>query len=112
MQKEGRTASSAVHDISCTSAAHGSRNSLGSLAGSEYALQGDISRFSPRIDRIFPWEALNPFFVLKMKDFWNFVPDNCILNFDTEQVYLMLQVTNLKNNKVTVNPKPQTLRKI
>ena len=23
---------------------------------------GDISRFSPRIDRIFPEEALNPFF--------------------------------------------------
>ena len=46
-----------------------------------------------------------------MKDFLNFVQDNCILDFDSEQVYLKLQVTNLKNNKVTVNPKPQTLEK-
>ena len=44
-----------------------------------------------------------------MKDFWNFVPHNCILVFDAEQVYLKLQVTNLKNKEVTVNPKPQTL---
>ena len=36
-----------------------------------------------------------------MKDFWNF-------DFDAEQVYLKLQVTNLKNKEVTVNPKPQT----
>ena len=28
-----------------------------------------------------------------------------------EQVYLMLQVTNLKNKEVTVNPEPQTLEK-
>ena len=49
------------------------------------------------------------FFVLKMKDFRNFVLDNCILDFDAEQVYLKLQVTNLKNKEVTVNPKPQTL---
>ena len=47
-----------------------------------------------------------------MKDFWNFVLDNCILDFDAEQVYLKLQVANLKNNEVTVNPKPQILRKI
>ena len=46
-----------------------------------------------------------------MKDFWNFVLDNCILNFDAEQVYLMPQVINLKNKEVTVNPKPQTLEK-
>ena len=52
------------------------------------------------------------FLVLKMKDFRNFVLDNCILDFDAEQVYLKLQVTNLKNNKVTVNPKTQTLEKI
>ena len=47
-----------------------------------------------------------------MKDFRNFFLDNCILDFDAEQVYLMLQVTNLKNDEVTVNPKPQTLWKI
>ena len=41
-----------------------------------------------------------------MKDFRNFV-----LDFDAEQVYLKLQVTNLKNKEVTVNPKPQTLEK-
>ena len=47
-----------------------------------------------------------------MKDFRNFVLDNCILDFDAEQVYLKPQVINLKNNEVTVNPKPQTLEKI
>ena len=46
-----------------------------------------------------------------MKDFWDFVPDNCILVFDAEQVYLKLQAINLKNNEVTVNPKSQTLEK-
>ena len=49
--------------------------------------------------------------MLKMKDFWNFVLDNYILDFDAEQVYLKLQVTNLKNKEVTVNPKTQTLEK-
>ena len=47
-----------------------------------------------------------------MKDFRNFVLDDCILDFDAEQVYLKLQVTNLKDKEVTVNPKTQTLRKI
>ena len=46
-----------------------------------------------------------------MKDFRNFVPHNCILVFDAEQVYLKLQVINLKNKEVTVNPKPQILKK-
>ena len=46
-----------------------------------------------------------------MKDFRNFVLHNCILVFDAEQVYLKLQVINLKNKEVTVNPKPQTLEK-
>ena len=41
------------------------------------------------------------FLVLKMKDFRNFVLHN---------VYLKLQVTNLKNKEVTANPKPQTLK--
>ena len=39
--------------------------------------------------------------VLKMKDFRNFVLDNCTLDFDAEQVYLKPQVTNLKNKEVT-----------
>ena len=46
-----------------------------------------------------------------MKDFRNFVLDNCILVFDAEQVYLKLQVINLKNKEVTVNPKPQNLER-
>ena len=52
----------------------------------------------------FSGKHLIHFLVLKMKDFWNF-------DFDAEQVYLKLQVTNLKNKEVTVNPKPQTLEK-
>ena len=46
-----------------------------------------------------------------MKEFRNFVLDNCILVFDAEQVYLKLRATNLKNKEVTVNPKTQTLEK-
>ena len=72
----------------------------------------DISRFFPRIDRIFPGKQLIHFLVLKMKDFRNFVLNNCILDFDAEQVYWKPQVTNLKNKKVTANPKLQTLEKI
>ena len=44
-----------------------------------------------------------------MQDFRNFVLHNCILNFDTEQVYL--KVTNIKNKEGTANPKPQNLEK-
>ena len=40
------------------------------------------------------------FLVLKMKDLRNFVLDNCILDFDAEQVYLKRQVINLKNKKL------------
>ena len=46
-----------------------------------------------------------------MHGFRNFVAYNFILIFDTEQVYLKLQVTNIKNKEVTENPKPQTLEK-
>ena len=46
-----------------------------------------------------------------MKDFRNFVLHNLILDFDAEQVYLKLQVTNRKNKEVTVNRKPQALEK-
>ena len=58
-----------------------------------------------------PGKHLIHFLLLKMKDFWNFVLYNCILVFDAEQVYLKLQVINLKNKDVTVIPKPQTLEK-
>ena len=67
--------------------------------------------FSLEVTGFFPGKHLIHFLVLKRKDFRNFVHDNCILDFDAEQVYLKLQVTNLKNNEVTVNPKPQTLEK-
>ena len=40
-----------------------------------------------------------------MEDFQNFVRSR----FWAEQVYFKLQVINLKNKEVTVNPKPQTL---
>ena len=59
------------------------------------------------LTRFFPGKHLIHFLVLKMKNFWNFVLDNCILDFDAEQVYLKLQVTNLKNKEVTVNPNPK-----
>ena len=67
--------------------------------------------FSLELTGFFPGKHLIHFLVLKMKDFRNFVLHNCVLDFDAEQVYLQLQVTNLKNNEVTVNPKPQTLEK-
>ena len=68
--------------------------------------------FPLQLTGFFPGKHLIQFLVLKMKDFQNFVLDNCILDFDAEQVYFKLQVTNLKNNEVTVNPKSQTLEKI
>ena len=57
------------------------------------------------------------FLANKMQDFRNVVLHHCILNFDAEQVYWKLQVTNVKskeitaNPKITTNPKPQTLEK-
>ena len=62
--------------------------------------------FSLELTRFFSGKHLIHFLVLKMKDFRNFV-----LDFDAEQVYLKLQVTNLKNKEVTVNLKPHTLEK-
>ena len=67
--------------------------------------------FSLELTGFFQGKRLIRFLVLKMKDFRNFVLDNCILDFDAEQVYLKLQATNLKNKEVTVNPKPQILEK-
>ena len=68
--------------------------------------------FPLELTGFFPGKHLIHFLVLKMKDFRNFVLDNCILDFNAEQVYLKLQVTNLKKNEVTVNPNTQTLEKI
>ena len=61
--------------------------------------------FPLELTGFFPGKHLIQFLVLKMKDFRNFVQDNCILDFDAEQVYSKLQVTNLKNSEVTVSPK-------
>ena len=58
-----------------------------------------------------PGKHLIQLLVLKMKDFRIFVLHDCILKFKAEQVHLLLQVTNLKNKEVIVNPKPQTLEK-
>ena len=65
--------------------------------------------FSLESTGFFSGKHLIHFLVLKMKDFRNFVLNKCVLDFDAEQVYLKLQVTNLKNKEVTVNPNPQTL---
>ena len=48
-----------------------------------------------------------------MMDFRNFVLHKCILVFDAEQwqVYLKLQVTNLKNREIIVNSKSHTVWK-
>ena len=77
--------------------------------------KGARLRISPdfplELTGFFPGKHLIRFLVLKMKDFRNFVLHNCILVFDAEQVYLKLQVINLKNKEVIVNPQPQTLEK-
>ena len=89
----------------CTrrAAPHGGRQTTSLTAG----LCQDISRFPPRIDCIFQGKHSIHFLMLKLKDFRNFVLHNWILVFEAEQVHLMLQVTNLKNKEVTVNPNPK-----
>ena len=42
-----------------------------------------------------------------MQEFRNFALLNCIVNVDAKQVYLKLQVINLKNKEVTANPTTQ-----
>ena len=59
----------------------------------------------------FSLKLLIHFLVLKIKNFRNSVLRNCVLVFDAKQVFLNLQVINLKNNEVPVNPKLQTLEK-
>ena len=54
---------------------------------------------------LFPGKHLIQFLANKMHDFRNFPLPKCILNFDPEQVYLKLQLTNVKNKEVTANPK-------
>ena len=66
--------------------------------------------FPLELTGFFPGKHSIHFLVLKMKDFRNFVLHNCLLVSNAEQVYLMLQVINLKNKEVTVNPKTQTLK--
>ena len=66
-------------------------------------------RFSLDLTEFFPRMQLIQFLANNMQDFQTFVLHYCILNYDAEQVYLKLQVINLKNKEVTANPKPQTL---
>ena len=63
------------------------------------------------LDGFFQRKPLILFVAYKMQDFLNFVLHYCILNLDTEQVFLKLQVTNVKKKEVTAYPKPQTLGK-
>ena len=42
-----------------------------------------------------------------MQNSQKFVLNNCILIFDAEQVYLKVQITNVKNKEVTAKPRPQ-----
>ena len=65
----------------------------------------------PDFASIFPGEALIPFLAKKVQEFRNFVLHNWILNFDAEQVYPKLQVTNVKNKEVTAKPKSQILKR-
>ena len=58
--------------------------------------------------RFFQEKHLIQFLSNKMQDFRNFVRDNSILNFDADQVYLKLQLANVKDKEVTANNKLQT----
>ena len=51
----------------------------------------------------FPGKHLIRFLANKMQDFRNLVLNNCILEFDAEQVYLKLQVPNVSKHS-TSNP--------
>ena len=71
----------------------------------------DLSRFSPRFYRFFSRKHLIHVLANKMQDFRNFVLHRCIVNFDADQVYLKLRVTNVINKdslglQQTLNPKP------
>ena len=64
--------------------------------------------FALDLTGFFLGKHLLQFLANKMHDFRNFVQhrDNCIFIFDAEQVYLKLQVTDVKNKEVTANPNP------
>ena len=70
-----------------------------------------LPKFPLSLTGFFPGKHLIQFLAYKMQDFRNFVLHNCILYFNTEQVYLKLQVTNVKNKEVTANPICQNHRK-
>ena len=65
----------------------------------------------------FPWFDLfwgeESIFNKKLKDFWSLAQHNCIVFYDTEQVYFSFKkpITwcKFKNKQVTANPKAQTL---
>ena len=67
--------------------------------------------FALDLTGFFLGKHLLQFLANKMHDFRNFVQHNCIFIFDAEQVYLKLQVTDVKNKEVTANPNPETLEK-
>ena len=54
------------------------------------------SDFPLEMTGFFPGMHLIHFLLLKMRDFRNFVLQNCILDLDAEQVYLKPQVTKVK----------------
>ena len=53
--------------------------------------------FSLGLTGFFQRKHFIQFLANNMQDFRKFVPHNCILNFDSEHVYLKPQVTNVKN---------------
>ena len=63
---------------------------LGQAAITPVTIQVISPDFPLELTGFFSGKRLIHFLVLKMKDFWNFVLDNCILDFDAEQVYLKL----------------------
>ena len=65
--------------------------------------------FSLNLTGFFSGKHLIQFLGNKTQDFRDFILHNCNLKFHAEQFYLKLQVTNVKNKKVTANPAPQTL---
>ena len=56
----------------------------------------------------FPLETLYPILAYKTQMLFHITVFSF---FDAEQVYLKIQVTNVKNKEVTANPKPPTLEK-
>ena len=53
--------------------------------------------FPLNLTELFHWKHLIKFLGNKMQEPWSCNVHNCILNYDTEQVYVKLQVTYVKN---------------